>query len=398
MIVDGETLSVLPVTDEILRSVAGEYTSEVEVQELCWSNELVLHVIELKTNGPVVNLEGLPETFNEHVSMVNSLLAPMGGRLMPTSMHPWMDPGREMKLWPHDDSVIYETFHRIFDCRGHGWANLQCSHLNLPFADDEEFARLHAAIRLILPIIPAIAASSPMIEMKVTGLLDNRLDVYRKNARQVPSITGRVVPEPVFSRKDYENEILDSIYRDMAPHDPEGLLAFEWVNARGAIARFERKTIEIRIVDIQECPLADLAILAAIIEVIKNLVEGRWCDLDSQMSWSTKPLEAIMLDTMKDAEAAVISDRAYLESLGFTLSSRCSAGELWHHLAETIFSRDNESRTLWEHPLRTIIDKGSLARRIINAHGGNFSFERTREIYARLCESLDTGRMFSGEI
>jgi hypothetical protein len=51
-------------------------------------------VIELKTNGPVVNLEGLPGTFNKHVSMVNSLLAPMGGRLMPTSMHPWMDPGR----------------------------------------------------------------------------------------------------------------------------------------------------------------------------------------------------------------------------------------------------------------------------------------------------------------
>jgi len=47
-----------------------------------------------------------------------------------------MDPNREMVIWPHDYSVVYEAFNRIFDCRGHGWANLQAVHLNLPFADD----------------------------------------------------------------------------------------------------------------------------------------------------------------------------------------------------------------------------------------------------------------------
>ena len=31
----------------------------------------------------------------------------------------------------------------------------------VPFADDAEFGRLHAAIRLALPIAPGIAASSP---------------------------------------------------------------------------------------------------------------------------------------------------------------------------------------------------------------------------------------------
>ena len=50
---------------------------------------------------------------------------------------------------------MYEAYDRIFDCRGHGWANLQAVHLNLPFSGDEEFGRLHAAIRLVLPIMPA---------------------------------------------------------------------------------------------------------------------------------------------------------------------------------------------------------------------------------------------------
>ena len=83
---------------------------------------------------------------------MNALLSPMGARLMPTAMHPWMDPNR-VQLWPHGTRVVYETFDRIFSCKGHGWANLQSQQINLPFASDEEFARLHAAIRFLLPIL-----------------------------------------------------------------------------------------------------------------------------------------------------------------------------------------------------------------------------------------------------
>src|SRR5690606_17301416 len=142
-----------------------------------------------------------------------------------------------------------------------GWANLQSVHLNLPFDGDEEFGRLHAAIRLVLPILPALAASSPLKDGHYTGLKDTRLDVYQSNQRKVPSIAGRVVPEQVFTQKDYEEQILQRNYQDIAPYDPEGILQDEWLNSRGAIARFQRNAIEIRVLDIQECPAADLAIL-----------------------------------------------------------------------------------------------------------------------------------------
>src|SRR5690606_31495935 len=115
--------------------------SDVEHGEVDWSNELALHVIEMKTAGPVASLENVADHFQREVRVMNGLLAERGARLMPTAMHPWMDPDRELRLWPHDNDVIYRTLDRIFDCRGHGWANLQSTHINLPFCGDEEFGR-----------------------------------------------------------------------------------------------------------------------------------------------------------------------------------------------------------------------------------------------------------------
>jgi gamma-glutamyl:cysteine ligase YbdK (ATP-grasp superfamily) len=391
MLVDAESLAVLPVADQVLRAVAGVTIGEVEVGKLCWSNELVLHVIELKTNGPTASLSGLAPVFHEHLQRINSLLEPLGGRLMPGAMHPWMDPLRETFLWPHDDGPIYEAYNRIFGCLGHGWANLQSVHLNLPFNGDEEFARLHAAVRLLLPILPALAASSPVMDGKVTGLLDNRLAVYRFNQQRIPSVTGRVIPEPVFTRATYEAQILQSLYRDIAPHDPEGILQEEWLNSRGAIARFERGTIEIRLLDVQECPAADLAIVAFIVAVLKALTEERWCTLAEQQAWAITPLETILLAAIRDGEAAQIDDRRYLAAFGFP-GERATAGELWRSLASRLLSGNEE----FQEPLETILQRGPLARRLLHALCRAPSPERLRDVYRELCRCLAEGRLFDG--
>lgn len=473
MIVRRDTLDVLPVADEVLRAAASagpcdkrgpgkadgadigdrgsgmgtnspappggvppdprpqtpnplpeEYPSEVEMGELCWSNELVLHVIEMKANGPARSLEPLPRAFSRDVARINGALASHNACLMPTAVHPWMNPDRDTKLWPHDYGEVYRAFDAVFGCRGHGWSNLQSMHINLPFADDAEFGRLHAAIRLVLPIIPAIAASSPIIEGRLTGLLDNRLAFYRTNCRKIPSVTGSVIPEPVFTRRDYEEQILQRIYRDIAPYDPDETLRDEWVNARGAIARFCRNAIEIRVVDMQECPAADVAIAAGIVAVLQALVAERWIDLPRQQAWATEPLDAILQSTTKDAESAVITDRAYLDAFGFAQIQRCTAGELWHHLVETSapFSVRESHAVVPQAsslprkqagmpavhktaqpktapgpaiPLRTIIEKGTLSRRIINALGGDTSREHIAAVYRELCGCLAEGRMLA---
>lgn len=394
MIVDRSTLDVLPASDRVIHQVAGAFESEIELGDIAWSNELVLHVIELKTNGPAGKLEGLAARFDENVRRIEGILEPLGGALLPTAMHPWMDPFKETRLWPHEHNAIYEAFDRIFDCRGHGWANLQSMHLNLPFSGDEEFGLLHGAIRMLLPILPALAASSPLIDGRPTCLLDNRLEVYRMNSAKIPSITGQVVPEPARSRGEYEEKILGRIYRDLTPFDPDGVLRHEFVNSRGAIARFDRSAIEIRMLDVQECPRADLAIAAAIVAALKTMIAGRWPGVADQGSWPVEPLAAILRSGLRDAEEAVIEDRAYLEALGVG-RLRAKAGEVWRSLLDRASKAGHAVSGELEWPIERILAEGSLARRIIQRIGADPSRGEIEAVYRELARCLVEGRMLS---
>ena len=376
------------IADELLCTTAGNLSGEVDRGEICWSNELVAHVVELKVGQPASALEPLPALFQKNVYEMNSILSNSGARLMPAGMHPWMDPEHETRLWPHAYGDVYRAFDRIFGCHGHGWANLQSAHLNLPFADDGEFAGLHAAIRLVLPILPALAASSPVVEGRITGLMDNRLEVYRTNSRKIARVAGRVIPEPAFSQAEYDTLILEPLYAEIAPHDPAGVLRNEWLNARGAIARFSRNTIEIRVLDVQECPQADLAICAAIVAVLKALVAERWSSLALQQAAAVEPLASILLTSIRNAEEAVIDDREYLDLFGFAGES-CTAGELWGHLIAALPELGDQSSP-WRESLAIITDEGPLARRIVSALETN----ELHEVYGELCRCLQQGEMF----
>lgn len=392
MIVDRETLAVKCVADELLKLVGGGYEMEVEQGPIAWSNELALHVIEIKSNGPRASLQGLDTDFQGNVQRINQLLEPLGACLMPTAMHPLMAPDSELRLWPHGDDVIYRTFDRIFDCRGHGWANLQSTHINLPFAGDDEFGRLHAAMRMVLPLLPALAASSPLAEGKSNPFLDRRLDFYRNNARRVPSVAGHVVPEPVFTKAAYQ-ELLQGIYRDLAALDPEGILSHEWVNSRGCIARFDRNAIEIRILDIQECPRADVAIVAAVVDVVRAMVEECWSSTAEQMRWDERELAAILDGAMRDAEESIVTNRDFLDAFGFPAGKSGRLGDVWKHLIDSRMQVSPGLAT-WREPLELIIEEGCLARRITRALGPDPTEERVLTVYRRLTECLARGELF----
>jgi carboxylate-amine ligase len=394
MIVDERALDVAPLCDRAIEAELGAVASDVERGEIAWSNELALHVIELKTNGPATALEGLDALFHRELRHIEGLLQPLGARLLGGAMHPWMDPDREMKLWTHDYSPVYAAFDRIFDCRGHGWANLQSMHINLPFGDDEEFGRLLAAIRLVLPLLPALAASSPVFGGRATGTLDNRLEVYRTNARKIPSIAGSVVPEPVFTKASYEREILQRLYRDIAPHDPDGILQDEWLNARGAIARFDRDAIEIRVIDVQECPRADLAIAALAVHAVRELCEERFASTAVQQRFETEPLAAQFRRVVVEGERAAIAAPAYLTAFGLGSAAPTTAGEVWRAIAARSGLLDLPASHPWSEPLRTILDEGPLARRVLRALGGQTDREALRLTWRALAECLRENRPF----
>lgn len=394
MIVADDTLDVRPITDTVLDELSGQAnTMEIELGPIMWSNELARHVIETKTNGPTANLGMARSHFATAIAAMNRVLSRHGARLLPSGMHPWMVPDRDFQLWPLDEEGIYGTFDRIFDCRGHGWSNLQSMHINLPFENDAQLHALHSAVRFLLPIIPAVSASSPFLEGKRADNLDQRLSVYRTNARKVPLVSGKVIPEAIGSQADYQSTILNPIYAALAPLDPEGALQHEWVNARGAIARFDRMALEIRTLDNQECPRMDLALAFLVTRVLQGMCQDeRFMAVDRD--WSPERLADVLWRCVSRGGAAVIDDADYLAL--WKAPSKClSARGLWQHLIEVtnIRASSSEEQELLSDA-QWIVDNGCLAERLVFSLGNQPTRQQLRETYSTLADCLHNGDRF----
>ncbi len=392
MLVDRETLNVRPVADKVLAALAGKTTCEVEIGPITWSNELALHVLELKTTDPVSKLRRLPTVFEKAISDLEPTLESLGVQLLPTAVHPWMNPNEETRLWPHEYHEIYETYDRIFDCRSHGWANVQSVHLNLPFSGDEEFARLHAATRLLLPLLPALAASSPVLNGRYSGLLDTRMMLYGEHCRMMRSLAGDLIPEPIYDEATYREQVLDRIAYHIAPHDPEQIMQVEFLNARGAIARFDRGSIELRVMDVQEYPGADVAICAAVSALARALCNEKWSSLEEQKKMPTIDLRWVLDATMSQAENAVIQDAELLSHFGVRAKS-ISARNLWFQLLQELRKDDTTLDNLFA-PLTIILEKGTLASRISTALGRQFTRDGLANVYREVADSLTTWEPF----
>jgi len=387
MIVDAGTLDVKPVCDDLMLAVSGAAASEIERGAVAWSNELVLHVLELKTNGPARKLAGVSNRFRENVKVAAGLLGELDAVLMPGAVHPWMDPTTQTHLWPHEYNEVYKTLDRIFGCSGHGWSNLQSTHVNLPFMGEGEFARLHAAIRLVLPLIPGLAAASPFLDGGRAGDLDGRMRAYAANAKRVPSVSGGIVPRPVSSEDEYRELILEPIYRDLAPLDPDGVLRHEWVNARGAIARFDRGAIEIRVIDAQECMGSNMAVVAAVIQVVRALTDGDLANRRVADDPDTPGLIEVLDRAVASAGEGMVENEALLRVLDLPRKP-ISLARMWRALIERDPPQDPHLE--WTPHLDTILAHGTLATRMVGFVGRDADLEGLRRLARRLCECLES--------
>ena len=396
MIVDRDTLNVLPRADVPLgKDKDGNQLSDIEYDDIGLSNELVSHVLEFKCAHPKSTFDGLGKRFFHEIRRANKKLEKINAMLLPSACHPFMDPA-EMKLWPYDCLDIYQTYDRIFNCKGHGWANLQSTHLNLSFDGDEEFGELHAAIRLLLPLIPAIAASSPYLDGKYTGYRDARINVYRHNQDKVSEITGQVIPEQAYSYDEYNKMIFDKVKKAIAPYDTEHLLNHFFLNSRGAIARFDRGAIEIRLVDIQECPNADIAIAELEIATLKAIVNGRFTSSHTLKEYreflrnfDTTRLAELLTKTTKDAEDATIDWPEFLSVFG--MSGKCTAGEIWKHIYSVV---KNDLTEVSQSVMEKMLERGTLSSALYKVLGDSPTHEAFVTEYKKLADCLAHNRLY----
>lgn len=352
MIVDKKTKKVRHEVEVCLtRLNGGELTDEVCSGDVCVSNELVTHVIELKCNGPKEDLKKIEQSFYQKILEINKILGDKDAVLCGGASHPFMNPDLEMKLWPYGQKEIYSKYNEIFDCRGHGWSNLQSVHINLPYSNEEEFGRLHAAIRLILPMFPYLCASSPLIEGKFTEFPDQRLKYYEANQKKIPSITGLVVPERAFTFNEYEN-LLKEIYKDISPYDKDGILQHQWLNSRGAIVKFDVGAIEIRLMDIQESPRMDFALVSFFISLLKKIVNEEYISFEEQKKISEKDLHEIYLKVNSYNEEEI---PLFYSSL--FKSKKTTMKELILEISKTLEIQNRED-------FNFILKEGNLSKRI----------------------------------
>ncbi|MBH48109.1 MAG: glutamate--cysteine ligase [Halobacteriovorax sp.] len=356
MIVDKTSLKAKAIADKILYTLnGGAYTNEVELGPISWSNELVNHVLEAKCTEPVTTLDELDTLFHASVLKVNKLLEEHYCILMPTSMHPWFNPLEETVLWPHDQREIYNLYNEIFDCRGHGWSNLQSVHINLPYKDESEFKKLHTAIRAVLPLIPIFAASSPFFEGKPGIYADNRLAFYEKNQAKIPSIIGNIIPENVASTSEYR-QILKGIYSDISGYENAKTLQNPWLNSRAAIPKFDVGAIEIRLMDIQESPYMDNCLVQFFVAMIKDIIsdEARFSKADKL---SDKQLRFIYDEAKK--YKPTFNDSIYFDLFG--LKGATSAQEFSTSLLKSYITK---LPAHYKDGLEVIDQQGNLSTRM----------------------------------
>ncbi len=271
-LVDGE-LRPLPIVDQVIKAYRGRIVNVVRRNGYSLGQELQAHVAELKATTPFRSPVTFEEEMYHGVQEVAEFVArKYQAQLLGTGMHPLLHV-EDAQVWSHRGRQLFAVLDRLFNLQQHGWLNIQSFQLNLSYGTEAEAIRLHQGVAGLLPYLAAIAAASPVYDVAISEDLDSRLRFYWSNQRAVPSITGDVIPEDVASFQEYRRRIIARYSADLQQAGaPSWLLHREWVNSRGAIFRFDRRALEIRIMDEQECVKADVALSCFIRACLRGLL------------------------------------------------------------------------------------------------------------------------------
>jgi hypothetical protein len=255
----------LPVSDEILRSICGRYESEILFGEVKLGKELQKTVLEIIPRNHTDNLGALEAQLTEGIKKFYRIF-PDRYQLLGLGMHPTLRLD-QTAVWDHDEGEYYEVYDRLFNIRQHGWLNIQALQINLSYRSRKDLVMRYNRLCSLLPYLIAITASSPMVEGRLTGSMDNRLLYYRKNQEEIPEICHGIIPDMIGTVEDY-HAIQEGIFAQLRERDA-GILCEEWLNSSGVIIRFSRKCLEIKALDEQECIHSDMAVCAFVRSLLR---------------------------------------------------------------------------------------------------------------------------------
>jgi hypothetical protein len=113
-----------------------------------------------------------------------------------------------------------------------------------------------------------------MVEGRLTGKVDTRLEYYTRNQEQVPLVCNRVIPERLGCLADHAI-IQARLFGELKALGGD-ILCKEWVDSRGVIVRPSRACLEVKAPDEQECIFSDIAFTA----FIRALIDAKGLELE----------------------------------------------------------------------------------------------------------------------
>ncbi|MEM3642240.1 MAG: glutamate-cysteine ligase family protein [Candidatus Bathyarchaeia archaeon] len=377
-----ENLKAMPIVDKIIKDFHGRVVNFVEQGKFTFGKEIQLHVLEVKPNKPFKSPETFEETMNGAVlDLLDFLEKRYGASLLGTGMHPLLKL-EETAVWPHRHRQIYNAYGKIFNLKQHGWLNIQSFQLNIPYFNEEKAILVHNMLANICAYLPAISASSPICEGKLGDYIDNRLHFYMENQKEIPSITGNIIPEYASSFEQYKKEVIGRYSLDLAKAGAHKCLLYkEWVNSRGVIIRFDRKALEVRVMDEQECIKSDVALSC----FIRALLRGFLKEKAQLLSFE---------DLVKDFKSVVKN--------GLNAEVSHPKGPTARHVCRYLLQVASENASAEEKKYLQLVEKrieyGSLSeiitREMLKRAQKTIFHEAVLDVYSKLLRSLSENQPF----
>jgi gamma-glutamyl:cysteine ligase YbdK (ATP-grasp superfamily) len=270
-----EELKPLPIAEQMIKDYCGKNSDLVFQPRFNFGKEVAQHQIEIKAKKPFKQPEILEENMQLGVTtLLEFLNKKYHAHLLGTGMHPTLKLEETRARWPitrKPDTL--QELKKIFDFKSHGWLNIQSFQLNLPYYNQKGAVILYNALTHLCAYLPAISASSPICEGNLGPNVDNRLHHYKIKMKEIPSITGDVVPDYITSLDQYRKEVVGSYQQDLANAGiAENIVHADWIDQRGLMFKLSRRAIELRIMDEQECIKSDVALSCFIRAAVRGLI------------------------------------------------------------------------------------------------------------------------------
>ncbi len=385
-LVGGTSLDWLPQVDELITLYCRERLRSVDHGEAIWTNRGPRHMISVRGG---TGLDGLAAAMALHATeqeSLSELAKELDARLMPSGMHPWMAAGRA-EAWPHNSAPQDEALISIFGNERHGLNNQQGLRLSVPFGSDAEFARLFGALRFVMPLMPALSASSPFAEGKRGPALSCRVAARRDLMASDLDFAESLVPRPATCREQYRNEVVAPLKKALETRGLSQVLGAAEVCAHGIVADFDAELVHVELLDLQECLQADIAVCGVVGATAMLVQSEEFASLEALSMWPQARLGELLELTLVSGEEAVFRDVDYAKALGFPDRGSCRVADLLQHLLEERLATNPLAQDSTA-ALEKIVAEGPLARRLLRALPPRFSDEDLYNLYKQVLACL----------